>query len=106
MCGGVQAVKNIHSFVCKGEESITLHVLRNPDEIGTYLNVQYIGSVQAAWGIFAFPIHQEMPTVYCLLVQLPTQQRITWQEGATSEVLQEAMRLSVSKITASFHYHT
>jgi hypothetical protein len=106
VCGGVQAVKYIHGYVYKGEGSITLHVAHNPDEIGTYLTARYIGSVQAAWGIFAFPIHQEMPTVYRLPVHLPNEQRITWQEGATIEALQEAMRLSVSKLTAFFRYNT
>jgi hypothetical protein len=66
----MQAVKYIHSYVCKCEGSVTLHVAQNPDEIGTYLTAWYIGSVQAAWGLFAFPIHRGNPTVYRLPVQL------------------------------------
>ncbi len=96
VCGGVQAVKYIHGYVYKGEGSITLHVSWNPDEMVTYLTARYIGSVQAAWGISAFLIHQEAPTVYRFLVHLPNEQQITCQEGATIEALQEAMRLSVS----------
>ncbi len=77
----------------------------NPDELGTYLTAQYIGPVQAAWGIFAFPIHQELPTVYRLYVHLPDEQQITWREGASIEELQEAMRLSISKLTSFFSYN-
>jgi hypothetical protein len=76
VCGGVQAVKYIHGYVYKGEGSVTLYVAQNPDEIGTYLTAQYIGSVQAAWGLFAFLIHQEKPTVYRLLVHLPNKHQV------------------------------
>jgi hypothetical protein len=105
VCGGVQAVKYIHGYIYKGEGSITLHVSRNPDEIGTYLTARYIGSVQAAWGIFAFPIRQELPTVYQLPVHLPNEQQMTWRKGASIDELQEAMQLSVSKLTSFFSYN-
>ncbi len=105
VCGGVQAVKYIHSYVYKGEGSITLHVTRNPDEIGTYLTARFIGSVQAAWGLFAFPIHQEKPTVYRLPVHFPNEQQVTWCEGATITQVQDAMRVSVSKLTDFFCYN-
>ncbi len=103
MCGGVQAVKYTHGYVYEGEGCITLHVLQNPDKIGIYFTAQYIGSIQAAWGVFAFTIHQETPTVYCLPVHHPNEQQITWRESATIESLRAALQLSVSKFTAFFH---
>jgi hypothetical protein len=106
VCGGVQAVKYIHGYVYKGEGSVTLHVAQNPDEIGTYLTAWYIGSVQAAWGLFAFPIHQERQTVYRLPAHLPNKQQVTWQKGATFAEVQDAMRISVSKLIDIFCYNT
>jgi arginine deiminase len=47
-----------------------------------------------------------MPTVYGRPVYFPNEQQITWQKGVTIEVLQEAMRVSLSKLTAFFHYTT
>ncbi len=106
VCGGVQAVKYINGYVYKGEGSVTLHVAQNPDEIGTYLTARYIVSVKAAWGLFAFPIHQERPTVYRLPVHLPNQQQVTWHEGATIAEVQDAMQISVSKLIDFFRYNT
>jgi hypothetical protein len=105
VCGGVQAVKYIHSYVYKGKGSVTLHVTQNPDKIWTYLAARYIWSVQAAWGLFAFPIHQEKPTVYQLPVHLPNEQLVPWRETATIAQVQEAMRVSVSKLIDFFCYN-
>jgi hypothetical protein len=106
VCGGVQAMKYIHGYVYKGEGSVTFHVAQNPDEISTYLTAWYIGSVQAAWGLFAFPIHQEKPTVYRLPVHLPNEHQVSWREGASIAEVQDAMRISVSKLIDFFRYNT
>ncbi len=106
VCGGGQAVRYIHGYDYKGEGSVTLHIAQNPDEIGTYLTARYIGSVQAAWGLFAFPFYQERPTVYQLPVHLPNQQQVTWHEGATIAEVRDAMRISVCKLINFFCYNT
>jgi hypothetical protein len=104
--GDVQAVKYIHGYVYKGEGSVTLHIAQSSDKIGTYLTARYIGSVQAAWGLFPFPIDRERPTVYRLPVHLPNQQQVTWREGVTIAEVQDAMWISVSKLIDFFHYNT
>ncbi len=85
--------------------SVTLHVTQNPNEINSYLTAQHIGSVQAAWSLFAFPIHQEKPMVYQLPVHLFNEQQVTWREGATIAQVKDIMRVSVSKLTNFFCYN-
>jgi hypothetical protein len=73
VCCGVHAVKYFHVNVYKGEGRVTVHVTQNSNEIGTYMTAQYTQSIPAAWGLFAFPIHQEKPTVYQLPVYIPNE---------------------------------
>jgi hypothetical protein len=95
-------MKYIHGYVYKGGGSVTLHFAQNPDKIGTFLTARYIGSVQAAWGLFTFLNQQERPKVYRLLVHLPNQQQVTWPEGATIAEVQDAMQISVNKLIDFF----
>jgi hypothetical protein len=62
--------------------------------------------VQAAWGLFAFLIHQEKPTVYRLPVHLPIEHQVSWRKGASITEVQDAMRISVSKLIDLFCYNT
>ncbi|CAN0839973.1 ATP-dependent DNA helicase PIF1 [Linum grandiflorum] len=53
----------------------------NLDEISQYLDCRSISSYEAIWRLFSFQIHERTPSVFILIVHLPGQQQLTFQEG-------------------------
>jgi len=76
----VKAVKYIHKYVYKGHDRATVQI-GNVDEIQDYIDGRYIGPVEACWHLFEFPMHQELPSVYCLPVHLQNEQQVYFQDN-------------------------
>ena len=74
----LESVKYIHKYIYKGRDKTTLEIRddQHRNEIKEFLDVCYIGSVEACWHIFEFAMHAEYPTVYRLPVHLEDQQLV------------------------------
>ena len=104
ICGGIKCIKYVHKYVYKGHDRAMVNVQpagggppqarpqqdqqqqdaagRRPaiivqrDEIQMYEDCRYVSAAEAAWRLFAFPLHREQPNVVRLQVHLPDMQHV------------------------------
>ncbi|PIA60482.1 hypothetical protein AQUCO_00300169v1 [Aquilegia coerulea] len=70
ICASVRAVKYIHKYIYKGHDRTTMVVGAEDDEIQQYLDARYVGPTEAAWRLYGFRIHEELPCVTRLALHL------------------------------------
>lgn len=111
VCTSVKSVKYIYKYVYKGYDSATVrlasegnvvtgNVQVQVDEITNFLNGRYVGSTEAVWRIYEFPMHFQSHTIYRLNIHLPHGQSVIFREGH----LQQAVdNLKLTKLLAFFN---
>lgn len=68
------SVKYLHKYLQKGSDRATAEF--EADEIKQYINGRYIGSAEACWRLFEFPVGDISPSVTALVVHLPNEVRL------------------------------
>ncbi|CAN0839975.1 hypothetical protein LINGRAHAP2_LOCUS2707 [Linum grandiflorum] len=82
VCHKGQLIKYLFKYITKGpDRSEVTTENSNLDEISQYLDCRSISSYEAIWRLFSFQIHERTPSVFILIVHLPGQQQLTFQEG-------------------------
>ena len=76
ICASVKAIKYINKYIYKGSDKTTISLRYENDEIVKYLNGRYNSSVEAAWRIFEFQMHEEIPSVTTLAIHMPDKQPV------------------------------
>ena len=69
------------------------------DEISDYIDMRSVGSSEAAWLLFAFPITSRYPAVIALRVHLKEEQQIIFDENLEIEALENQRE---TELTAFF----
>lgn len=84
ICTSVKSIKYVLKYVHKGSDQATFRIndenKSSEDEIQNFVNARYIGSTEAAWRIFEFPLHERHPSVVQLAVHLENGQRVYFNE--------------------------
>ena len=82
ICTSVRSIKYVLKYVHKGTDQATFQVNNDStnDEIKNFVNARYVGSTEACWRIFEFPLHQRHPCVVQLAVHLENGQRVYFNE--------------------------
>lgn len=114
VCSSIKSVKYIYKYVYKGYDSanIALRPVREndennngvenvqlQDEIQNFLSGRYVGSTEAAWRIFEYPMHFHSHTIIRLDVHLPERQSVYFREG---NEMQAAENPPTTKLLAFF----
>lgn len=108
VCTTVKSVKYIYKYVYKGYDCATIQIgnINNNgesepqiDEIKNYLNGRYVGSTEAAWRIFEFPMHFQSHTIIRLHIHLPNRQNIYFRPGQEQQAIDN---IKPSKLIAFF----
>lgn len=98
----------IIKYIYKGYDSATVQIqgsgeqvqqVDNEDEIAKFLNARYVGSTEAMWRIFEFPMHFQSHTIIRLDIHLENNQNIVFREGQAAQAIQSARR---TKLLAYF----
>ncbi|KAI8554873.1 hypothetical protein RHMOL_Rhmol05G0130700 [Rhododendron molle] len=94
VCAGMRCVKYIHKYIYKGYDCTTM-VLGSINEIQQYLNARYIRPPEAAWRIFGHHLHEEVPTVVDVQVDIDRRNNAQCKayDAITSSVLQNRGRI-------------
>ncbi|XP_028072245.1 ATP-dependent DNA helicase PIF7-like [Camellia sinensis] len=98
VCAGMRCVKCIHKYIYKGYDRITM-VLGLINEIQQYLDARYIGPPEAAWRIFGYPLHAEIPTVVRLALHLPGMHRVLFNPDKSLEAIVSRAGQQMSTLT-------
>jgi hypothetical protein len=96
----VKSIKYPFKYIHKGGDGATLEVDRN--EIKTYIDGRYIGPSEAAWRIYQFDIHTQVPNVVRLPVHLAGQHMVTFDPGEDADEVLQRAATEVSKLQAFF----
>ena len=102
VCNNVKAIKYIYKYIYKGHDRANIQAEFN--EISNFLQTRYVSAPEACWRIFAFKIDSSSHTIYRLIVHLPEQQRVSFQQGSEAEALRRAANTD-TMLTAFFKYN-
>ena len=86
LCASILSCKYVFKYTTKGPDrlmvSTELEGNTGPrDEIENYKDMRCVGSCEAAWKLFQFPIATQFPSVKGLRVHLEDHQMVVFQEG-------------------------
>lgn len=108
VCTTVKSVKYIYKYVYKGYDCASLEfgVVNGDvnggiqiDEIQNFLNGRFVGSTEAAWRIFEYPLHFQSHTIIRLDCHLPNRQNVVFREGTERQAVANPSR---TKLLAFF----
>jgi len=119
-CASVAAIKYLHKYIYKGYDRAQVQFVpaggqaqgaqvagqaeAGQDEIKSYLDGRYVSSIEAAWRLLEFPMHDTAPAVYRLGVHLQDEQTVTYPEDAELEQVLEQQRADTN-LQAWFKYN-
>ena len=97
-CASVKVAKYLYKYIFKDHDhaviAITvdnnsLVVVDNSmtDEIRNYIDCRYIGTMEAVWRIFHFPLHNQCPAVQLLQIHLENQEPVIFRDGQAEAVV-------------------
>ena len=100
----IRLVKYIFKYTFKGHDRARVELSDTLDEIQEHLDARYLGATEAAWRLFEYPMHGQSHSVQRLVVHLPGQQFVTFQDGSEAEALHQA-RSQNTTLTAWFQFN-
>jgi hypothetical protein len=91
VCNNIRAVKYLFKYVYKGHDRATIEISRQSnnasegnvvkaDEIKKYLDCRYVSTLEAAWCIFKFDMHERFLAIERLQYHLPNQQMMLFDD--------------------------
>lgn len=104
ICSSVREFKYLYKYVFKGNDR-ALAAIALPDgaadEITNFVGARYLGSCEAAWSIFAFPITERPPSVLHLGLQEPGRQMVYDGKGQAADRLQSSGKTTLTYFFAA-----
>ncbi|PIA41356.1 hypothetical protein AQUCO_02200045v1 [Aquilegia coerulea] len=105
ICASVRAVKYINKYIYKGHDRTTMVVGAEDDEIQQYLDARYVGPTEAAWRLYGFQIHEELPCVTRLALHLKGMHVCVFNPNDTPKQVKEKAENQKSSLTAYFDWY-
>ncbi|KAL2581050.1 hypothetical protein AAZV13_15G161800 [Glycine max] len=110
-CNQSTSIKYLFKYINKGYDKVTAVMVSDSndaaqnvniqnDELKEYLDCRYISPCEAAWRIFAFPIHDRKPVVERLYFHLPGQHNILYEDHDDIDDVLSKPTISYSKYLA------
>ena len=86
VCSSIKSVKYLFKYVYKGHDKAHVQMQQsdglNPrDQIKQHLDARYVGPAEACWRIFKYPMHGQSHSVQRLILHLPGQQSIMFEDN-------------------------
>ncbi|PIA29092.1 hypothetical protein AQUCO_06300048v1 [Aquilegia coerulea] len=105
ICASVRAVKYINKYIYKGHDRTTMVVGAEDDEIQQYLDARYVGPTEAAWRLYGFRIHEELPCVTRLALHLKGMHVCVFNPNDKPEQVKEKAENQKSSLIAYFDWY-
>lgn len=102
VCSSIKAIKYIHKYIYKGPDRGTAEF--EVDEIREYLNGRYVGSSEAVWRLFEFPVNGMTPSVLSLVVHCEDEHTVAYDPGATAEEAADEIKKQTSPLVEFFRF--
>ncbi|XP_073399748.1 uncharacterized protein [Dendrobates tinctorius] len=105
ICASIQSVKYLFKYVYKGHDKANLEISQNNiqhDETHQFTDTRYVSAPEAAWRIFAFPMHKQSHAIIRLAVHLPNSQPLYFHENDSADNIHQKLN-SNSTLMAYFN---
>ena len=107
LCVSPTASKYLYKYVYKGEDRALVRMeVQNEEtfvnEIDDYQDMRSVGSSEASWHIFNFPMAKKHPAVQALKCHLEDEQQVIFDEGDEEEVVEKQR---FTELTAFFDFN-
>ncbi|GBN41059.1 hypothetical protein AVEN_127452-1 [Araneus ventricosus] len=93
VCSSVKSVKYLYKYVYKGHDAASVKIQKGAlghDEILSFVEGRYVSAPEAMWRLNEFNLSHKSPTVVCLVVHLPQQQPIVYQDSQEAQAIEQA----------------
>ncbi len=102
---GIRSVKYLFKYVYKGQDRAVVQVDGLMNEIKQYIDIQYLSAAEAVDSLLLFKQHTEWPLVTRLVVHLPRQHNVVFNEDDDLEAVAQRAANQQTTLTGYFAYN-
>jgi hypothetical protein len=102
---GIWSVKYLFKYVYKGPDRVVMVIVGPINEIQQYIDAKYLSAAERVNSLLSFKKHMEWPPVTQLVVHLPGQHNIIFNENEDLVVVAERAAHQKTTLTAYFAYN-
>lgn len=106
VCTTVKSVKYLYKYVYKGYDSATVQMgdqsnntnsneQIDRNEVENFVSGRYVGSTEAVWRIFEYPMHYQSHSIVRLDIHLPDRQQVVFREGNERQAIQNPKKYKI-----------
>jgi len=103
---GIRNVKYLFKYVYKGLDRVATVIAGPINEIQQYIDTRYLSVGEGVDSLLSFKKHMEWPPVTRLVVHLPGQHNVIFNENEDLAVMAERATHQKTTLTAYFAYNT
>lgn len=100
LCASFSSVKYVYKYVFKGHDRAQVSI-DSQNEIQNFLDARYVSAAEACWRLFSFSLHDENPKHQRLMIHLPDQEIVYFNENDNAEDLNNRT-VKLTTLTAFF----
>jgi hypothetical protein len=101
----IRSVKYFFKYIYKGLDYIVAVIAGPINEIQQYINARYLSAAEGVDSLLSFKKHMEWPLVIRLVVHLPRQHNVIFNENEDLAVVAERAAHQKTTLTAYFAYN-
>ncbi len=101
----IWSVKYLFKYVYKGPDCVVVVITGPINEIQQYIDARYLSAAEGVDSLLSFKKHMEWPPVIRLVVHLPGQHNVIFNENEDLAVVAERAAHQKTTLTAYFAYN-
>jgi hypothetical protein len=105
VCAGILSVKYLFKYVYKGPDHLVAVIIGPINEIQQYIDVRYLNVAEGVNSLLSFKKHTEWPLVTRLIIHLPGQHNVIFNENEDLAIVAEHATCQKTTLTAYFAYN-
>jgi hypothetical protein len=102
---GIRTVKYLFKYVYKGPDRVAAMIVGPTNEIQQYIDGRYLSAAEGVASLLSFKKHTEWPPVTRLVVHLPGQHNVIFNENEDLAIVAERVARQKTTLTAYFAYN-
>jgi hypothetical protein len=102
---GIRSVKYLLKYVYKGPDRVATMIAGPTNEIQQYIDARYLSAIEGVDSLLSFKKHTKWLPVTRLIVHLPGQHNVVFNENEDLAVVAERVARQKTTLTAYFVYN-
>jgi hypothetical protein len=101
----IQSVKYLFKYIYKGPNHVAAMIVGPTNEIQQYINARYLSAIEGVDSLLWFKKHTEWPPVTRLIIHLPGQHNVIFNENEDLAIVAERVVRQRTTLIAYFAYN-